>query len=306
VSEARAAVVVVTHDSRGDVGRCLDSVRHQPVPLEVVVVDNASTDGTPDLVRQRSPEAQVVALSENVGFGRACNLGARASTAPALLFLNPDASLCPGALPALLRILDDRPDVTVVGPRTRHPDGAIQVSTGPDLGLWREWRQRRRVLGVRARRSAALRREEARAGRESAPDWVSGSCLLVRRRAFEAVGGFDEGYFLYEEDADLCRRLRQDGGRVLFTPAADVVHRLGASMAPLGWRARVAYHRSHLRYYARHAGAPSRLLLRGFVLSRALVGWAAAWRAADAQRRRAFAELARSAWRGERPRATMP
>jgi GT2 family glycosyltransferase len=306
MTSPRVAVVVVTHDSLEDVTACLSSVAAQAVPAELAVVDNASTDGTPDVVRERFPAARVLALAENVGFGRACNLGARESAAPVLLFLNPDAALRPGALPALLRVLEERPEVTVVGPRTRHTDGAIQVSSGPDLGLCREWRQRRRVRGVRARRAATLAAEEARAARESEPGWVSGSCLLVRRRAFEEVGGFDEGYFLYEEDADLCRRLRQAGGRVLFTPAAEVVHRLGASMASAGWRAQIAYHHSHLRYYARHADAASHLVLRAFVLGRAFLGWATARRASDALRRRAFAGLARAAWRGGRPRATMP
>ncbi|MFN8094607.1 MAG: glycosyltransferase [Vicinamibacteria bacterium] len=138
--------------------------------------------------------------------------------APLVLFLNPDAEVLPGALPALAAVFDRRSDAGVAGPRTLNDDGTVQVSTGPDLTLASERRQRRLVAGVRDRAPWALAEADARHSREHEPDWVSGSCLMARREALEAVGGFDEGYFLYEEDADLCRRVRAAGFRVVFTP----------------------------------------------------------------------------------------
>ena len=149
-----------------------------------------------------------------------------------------------------------------MGPLTRNPDGSVQVSFGPDLTPIAEWRQRRLVRGVRERRPAALREAEARATAESEPDWVSGSCFLARREALEAVGGFDEGFFLYEEDVDLCLRVRRAGWRVVYTPAAEVRHALGRSMAQAPARARLEYDRSHLRYYRKHNGAAQTALLR--------------------------------------------
>ncbi len=149
-----------------------------------------------------------------------------------MLFLNPDAEVTPGrGRGPRSGVLDGRPDVGAAGPRTRSADGTIQVSTGPDLTLASEWAQRRLVRGVARRDQRALAEAEARHAREHEPDWVSGACLLARREALEAVGGFDERFFLYEEDADLCRRLRVAGWRVVFTPAAEVRHRLGHSMA---------------------------------------------------------------------------
>jgi GT2 family glycosyltransferase len=262
-AEALVAVVVVSYETREELLACLASVeREAGLPVETVVVDNASGDGSAAAVRERHARVLVIGNAENAGFGRACNQGAAATGAPYLLFLNSDAALTPGALPALVAVLEARPEVVAVGPRTRHADGTIQVSTGPDLTPWAERRQGRLVRGVRARSPWALAAAEARHSREHEPDWLSGSCLLVRRTAFAAAGGFDEGFFLYEEDADLCRRLRQAGGRVVFTPTAEVRHHLGRSMARAPERARLAYHRSHLRYYAKHAGPVARGLLR--------------------------------------------
>jgi hypothetical protein len=235
-----------------------------------VVVDNASSDGSVDRARGHDPAPAVVANPTNVGFARACNQGTKATTAPLVLFLNPDAALTAGALEMLVARLAAVPDVGVVGPLVRDPDGTIQVSTGPDLRLWAERRQRQLVRGVRRRDPAALREAEARHAREHEPDWLSGACLLVRRQALEAVGGFDEGFFLYEEDADLCRRLRAAGWRVLFTPAATVHHELGRSMAQAPEAARRAYHESHLRYYRKHNGVGERAGLRLLLLARAL------------------------------------
>jgi len=261
------------------------------VPVEVVVVDNASTDGSARAVRDRHPEALVIANPDNAGFGRACNQGWRATRAPLVLFLNPDAEVGPGALATLAAVLESRPEVAAAGPRTRSADGAIQVSTGPDLGWLAEARQRRLVRGVARRQAAALAEAEARHAVEHEPDWVSGACLIARRSALEAVSGFDERFFLYEEDADLCRRLRAAGGRIVFTPRAEVRHRLGSSMARAPERARLEYHRSHLVYYGKHNGALSAAFLAALLAARGALGWLQASLSGDPARGRESAEL---------------
>lgn len=262
----KVAAIVVSYNTREELLRCLASLAaHVRLPLEVVVVDNASTDGSAAAVRGAYPAARVLESPANQGFSAANNAGIRASSAPQVLALNSDAELTPGALATLSGLLDARSDVGVVGPRTLNPDGSIQLSFGPDLTPLSEWRQRSLVLGLRARRSGALREAERRASREHEPDWVSGSCFLARRAALEAVGGFDEGFFLYEEDADLCRRLRGAGWRVLYTPAAEVRHALGQSMARDPARVRLEYRRSHLRYYRKHNGRLFTALLRAYL-----------------------------------------
>jgi GT2 family glycosyltransferase len=244
--------VVVSYNTRELLLACLASLRGVTCPLEVVVVDNASADGSADAVRAQFPDARLIAGSENVGFSRANNAGIRAATAAYVLVLNSDATVTPGAVETMVEVLHRRRDVAIVGPRTLSPDGTIQVSFGPDLTPWNEWRQRRLVRGVKARRTAALREANERASSDHEPAWVSGSCFLARRDVLEQVGLFDEGFFLYEEDVDLCLRVRQAGYRVVFTSRAVVLHHLGRSMETASERAREEYRRSHLRFYEKH------------------------------------------------------
>jgi GT2 family glycosyltransferase len=257
------AVVVVSYNTREDLGACLRSLASPAATtLEVVVVDNASEDGSAAAARAERSDARVIENPENVGFAAGANRGWRETKAPFVLFLNSDAEVQAGSIDALAAVLEARPDVGIVGPRTLGADGRIQVSTGPRLTPLSEWSQRRLVVGVREGRPEALREAEFRHAREHEPFWVSGSCLLVRRSALEHVSGFDEDFFLYEEDVDLCARVRAAGWRVVFTPAATVRHRLGRSMEQAGSRPRLEYHRSHLRYYRKHNAALSTAALR--------------------------------------------
>jgi GT2 family glycosyltransferase len=266
------SVVVVSYETRDDLRACLDSLAaHGGPAVETIVVDNASTDGSADMVASDFPAVRLVRSARNEGFGAACNRGAAVAGAPCLLFLNSDALVTPGAVAALARVLDQQPDVAIVGPRTLNEDGTAQVSFGPALTPLAEWRQRRLVRAVARRDPDALRIAHERALRAQSPDWVSGACLMIRRRAFDAVSGFDEGFFLYEEDVDLCARVRALGGGVRFEPGATVVHRLGRSMARLPERARAEYDRSHLRYYQKHNGVLATLLLRASLAVRWLL-----------------------------------
>ena len=270
----RVTAAVVSYNTREELRRCLASLRaHAGLPCDVVVVDNASADGSADMVKAEFPAARLIRNPENVGFSRANNQALREATGAYALILNSDAELTPGALPALAALLDARPRVGAVGPRTRSPDGTVQVSFGPALTPRAEWRQRRLVRGVKRRDPAALAEAAARAAVEQEPDWLSGSCFLVRKEALDAVGGFDEGFFLYEEDVDLCLRLRGAGWGVLFTPAAEVVHHLGRSMQTDPARARLEYHRSHVRFYRKHNGPLLTAALRAFIGAGAALGW---------------------------------
>jgi GT2 family glycosyltransferase len=265
----------------------------------VVVVDNASTDGSADGLALPEAALAVVRNPANHGFARACNQGAAAAAGAYLLFLNPDARVEIGSVETLARALDEEAAVGIVGPRTLNEDGTPQVSFGPALGLVAEWRQRRLVRGVRRRDPAVLRRVEGMSATPSDPDWVSGSCLMMRRRAFEQVGGFDEAFFLYEEDVDLCVRARAAGWRVRYEPRAVVRHDLGRSMARLAARARLEYHRSHLRYYRKHGGALETALLRVRIVLESIAGWIGAAVRRDESERNAHSDALRLAIRGQ-------
>ena len=288
------AVVVVSYNTREDLGACLRSLASTAEnSLEVVVVDNAIEDGSAAVARAERAVALVIESPENVGFAAGANRGWRKTKAPFVLFLNSDAEVHPETIDALVAVLEARPDVGIVGPRPLGADGRIQVSTGPPLTPLAEWSQRRLVVGVREGRPEALRVAEARHSREHEPFWVSGSCLLVRRSALEHVSGFDEDFFLYEEDVDLCARVRAAGWRVVFTPSATVRHRLGRSMEKAGLRPRLEYHRSHLRYYRKHNGALPTLALRAAVGLRGALLWASGL---DRPLGRALLALARAGW----------
>jgi GT2 family glycosyltransferase len=261
------AVVVVSFNTRDDLLRCLASVTAGGAP-EVVVVDNASADGSAEAVARDFPAVGLIRNAANQGFAKASNLGWRRAAAPLVLFLNSDTEVPAGAIDTLAALLGRRPDVAILGPRTVDADGVVQVSTGPDLVPRAEWRQGRLVRGVKRRNPAAVARAEAIHSVEHEPAWVSGACLMTRRSVLETLGGFDEGFFLYEEDVDLCVRARALG-RVLFTPRATVRHRLGASMAKAPALARLEYHKSHLRYYRKHRGPVDVAVLRLLLLGRA-------------------------------------
>jgi GT2 family glycosyltransferase len=276
-SGPRTCAVVVSFNTREHLLKSLASLEAVLLPLEVVVVDNASDDGSAEAVAERFPATRLVRNPENLGFARACNQGLALARAPYVLLLNSDAEVRPGAVEAMAALLDRRSDVAAVGPRTVEGDGALQVSFGPPLTPLGEWRQRRLVRGVRARRASALAEAERLASVEHEPAWLSGSCLLARRDALAQVGGFDEAFFLYEEDVDLGQRLRQAGWRLLFTPAAEVVHHRGRSMERTPHRARLEYHRSHLHYYRKHNGPLATLALRAWLAATAAAGWLRAW-----------------------------
>jgi N-acetylglucosaminyl-diphospho-decaprenol L-rhamnosyltransferase len=289
-------VVIVSYECREPLLAALAALGGgREAALAVWVVDNASSDGTVAVVRARYPAVRVIANDRNLGFSVACNQGWHAGRAPLALFLNPDAEAAPAAIAALAERLAGRPDVGVAGPRTRNADGSVQVSTGPDLTPLGERRQRRLVRGVARREARALAEAEALHSREREVDWVSGACLMARRSVLEGVRGFDEGFFLYEEDADLCLRVRAAGWRVLFTPAAEIRHGLGHSMAKAPRRARLEYQRSHLRYYSKHNGAAACLALRALVAARGLAGWTRALAAGDRDARSEAIALTRLA-----------
>jgi GT2 family glycosyltransferase len=225
---------------------------------EAVVVDNASTDGSDRLVEHADTRVRLLRQDRNLGFARAVNAGLAATTAPLVLVQNPDCSLRPGAVAVLKRALDAHHEAAVVGPRILNPDGTIQESARGDPNLLTGLFGRTTVLSRLAPNLAIVRRNLAARqaledGAESAAvDWISGACMLARRQALSAVGGFDERYFLYWEDADLCRRLRSAGWTARYVPGAVVVHRVGGSSQSVPRLAIRAFHQSAYRYYVTH------------------------------------------------------
>jgi GT2 family glycosyltransferase len=246
-------IVIVAWNARADLEACLTSLESNPPSgsYDVIVVDNASTDGAPEMVATRFPQVRLIAAGGNLGFARANNIGMRAAEGDLVLLLNPDTLLPEGAVDRLIGRLE-RTGATAAGPRIVDDDGRVELSFGSMPGPLTEVRQRMLVRlhdrGVRVVSAIVERRTRV----EREVDWVSGACLLVRRRAADIVGLFDERYFLYWEDVDLCAALRARGGRILFTPAAEIVHARGRSAALNRVAVSEAYRRGQLAFYAKH------------------------------------------------------
>lgn len=247
-------IVIVSFNARADLERCLHSLHAAPpaVPHRIILVDNASSDGSVEAVRRRWPAIAIIERARNEGFAAANNAGIRAGAGELILLLNSDTLVPPGAIDALVARLAREPDAAAAGPRLVDGEGRAEWSFGRMLSPLVE--ARRAVVGrLYARRAPIVTWVIERASRrESYPDWVTGACLLVRRQAAERAGLFDERYFMYEEDIDFCAALRAQGGRVLFTPAAEVVHLRGRSARSAPAATRLAYHRSHTAFYAKH------------------------------------------------------
>ncbi|MFO7301269.1 MAG: glycosyltransferase family 2 protein [Acidobacteriota bacterium] len=246
-------IVIVNYNNRDDLAACLESLTAaRPQRLaRVIVVDNASTDGSAEYVAAHRPDVELIRQDHNSGFAAANNVGIRRATAPLVLLLNSDTIVPAGALDGLVERLEAT-DATAAGPRLVDGEGLPEVSFGPMLSPWGEALQRLRVR-LAARRSPLARRYIARlTGRERFVDWVSGGCLLVRRQAALDAGLLDERYFLYEEDVDFCAALRARGGRILFTPRVTVVHLRGRSVRRAGPPSTFHYDRSHVAFYEKH------------------------------------------------------
>ncbi|MFG2102617.1 glycosyltransferase family 2 protein [Micromonospora echinaurantiaca] len=242
----KTVAVVVAHNSARDLPMSLGSLRELPV-ADIVVVDNASSDDSVELAARYTPH---VIRSSNVGFGKAINAAVEQfPDAEAYLLLNPDAALTPESDAELVRVLQGDAKIGVVAPQMRYADGEPGISAGPDVSLAKEWLAALRVdhlVPDRVKRGLA-RSQRLRSrlpmldyldkgGSAAAADvaWVSGFCMLVRATAFREINGFDPSFFLYFEDVDLCRRLRDAGWRVVSVGTAWAMHRESTSTSAVG------------------------------------------------------------------------
>ena len=259
---AAVSVLIVSLDTKEYLARCLEALTRgaDAITTEIIVVDNGSTDGTQRLVAERFPTVQVIQSASNVGFGAANNRGARTARGRALLLLNSDCDLRPGALPRMAAELARDSAVGAVFPRLVNADGTLQPSIHGGLpslaGLVGDVfflsALRHRVYRTRVLNRWLLRSERRRHAASRDVAWGGAACMLIRREAWDAVGGFDERFFMYWEDVDLCKRLREAGHRLRYIPDAVAVHHWGkstaqrpASMLREAYRSRVSYFDKH-------------------------------------------------------------
>jgi hypothetical protein len=254
------SAIVVNYNAGQELRRALQSIADEMAdqPWEAVVVDNASSDGSADIALEFEPRVQIIRNEVNKGFASGVNQGFAATSAQHVLIMNPDCRLIAGAIAALCADLEEHPRCAIAGPKILNPDGSVQGSARGDPDMLTGLFGRTPVLGRVLRRMPLARRNVVsdhvvRSGDAGADvDWVSGACLLARRDPLIEVGGFDERYFLYWEDADLCRRLRHAGYSVRYVTGAGAIHRVGQSSRTARASAIRAFHESAYLYYATH------------------------------------------------------
>jgi GT2 family glycosyltransferase len=247
-------IVIVSFNARADLERCLRSLSEAPpaTPHEIVVVDNASSDGSAEAARRARPDAQVIALGENVGFSRANNVGIRATAGELVLLLNSDTIVPPGAIDGLVAALNETPEAAIAGPQLVDAAGRTELSFGRMVGPLNELRQQRLTRALDEHGLEAILRAAGLRAERAFPDWVSGACLLVRRTDADAAGLLDERYFMYLEDVDFCAAVRASGRRVLYVPQVVITHLGGRSRQAAPTATQRAYRRSHVAFYEKH------------------------------------------------------
>jgi GT2 family glycosyltransferase len=251
-------VVIVSYRCEGLLRDCLASLRENPpgVPMRVIVVDNASGDGTPEMVRREFADVELICQPHNSGFSVANNVGIGRGEAPYVLVLNPDTRITSGSLDTVLGVLDAHPEVGMVGPRLELDDGSFDHASRRSfptplsaLGHFTGVGRREGASGT----LAAYRAPEV----ESGPvDAINGAFMLIRRTALDQVGGFDPRYWMYMEDLDLCYRFAEAGWTTWYEPSATVIHvKAGTSGKRRSWRLNRAFHYGMYRFYRDHYAA---------------------------------------------------
>jgi len=273
-------IVTVTYRCGELVLSCLDALAadgllgdHADPGVEVIVVDSDSGDGTPDLVARAYPQATLLRQNHNVGFARGCNIGIKHGNGHKVLLLNPDAVVPPGAIAKLVAEMERYPRTAAVGPQLTCESGSAQIGTQCFPTLRSEFARHCMPIAKRLGITELGNEQPNRAG---TVDWISGACMLLNAKALDELGLLDEGFFLYYEETDWCRRARQSGWNVRFCPDVRVTHIGGQSVAESGQQTLSGLSAEHFRssrrrYFRKHYGLAVSLAVEAVHGARQLV-----------------------------------
>jgi hypothetical protein len=265
------SIIIVSWNTRALLATCLKSVIREAAQLrtEVILVDNASTDGSPAMVREQFPGVRLVENQANRGFASANNQGIRLASGRCVLLLNPDTEMKPGSLASLVGYMDANPRAGAAGSRLLNPDGSLQASSYPFPSLGRElWRllhlDRLRPLGVYEMHAWDMTRPRP-------VEVIQGASLMLRKAALEQVGLLDEDYFIYTEEVDLCYRLQKAGWELAYVPQSQVVHYGGQSTQQVAGEMFLHLYKSKLIFIRKHYGWGAAQLYKLVLLLASLV-----------------------------------
>ncbi|MGA7937861.1 MAG: glycosyltransferase family 2 protein [Kovacikia sp.] len=260
------SIILVNYNGAEVVLNCLRSLEQflQAIPYEILVVDNASQDGSPDLIENHFPQARLLRQQENRGFGTGNNVAAKIAKGEFLLLLNTDTQLLSDILPALVLLMKEYPDAGIIGPKLLNPDGSLQLSTAWEISICGEYKTRQQLKAYKEPKQQARIDQRFEALQEV--DIVVGAAFLIRKVLFDRLGGFDETFFMYFEESDLCYRAKQLGWKILYTPEVSLIHIRGHSVDKAGDRMVLEYRKSQLYYYQKHRSGQEQLVLRLYLL----------------------------------------
>jgi N-acetylglucosaminyl-diphospho-decaprenol L-rhamnosyltransferase len=261
------SIILVNYNGFFVISECLNSLKDilQSFDYEIIIIDNASTDDSIATIKDKFPSFSLICSQVNLGFGKANNLAAKHSNGEYLLFLNTDTILTENTPQILADYLTQHQDVGAVSPRITFRDGSYQLSCGklPNLaielldkiryGLDQKWHH---IFGSLYNKQHSTVQEKG---------WLTGACLMMRRDVFEQLGGFDESFFMYFEDKDICKRVNEAGWKVVYYPHTSLIHLLGGSSSGIQTSANTYYRDSQLYYYQKHLGKFQTAMLKFYL-----------------------------------------
>jgi GT2 family glycosyltransferase len=269
-------IIIVNYNSTDCLLNCLDSVYGDlsGMPATLWIVDNGSTDGI-DRVPARFPEVHLIMNQQNLGFGAAVNQALKHTSSAHIVLLNPDSLVIKGFFHTMIAFMEENPRIGIAGPGIRNADGSVQGSARsfptPLTALFGRSTLLSRLLPGNPLTRANVLTTVSDGVSPMDVDWVSGACMVVRRKAIDTVGGFDERFFMYWEDADWCRRMRHGGWRIAYFPLAEVIHHAGVSSGKRALGSLFEFHKSAYRLYEKYtpsASWPLKILILAGLLAR--------------------------------------
>jgi N-acetylglucosaminyl-diphospho-decaprenol L-rhamnosyltransferase len=257
----RVSVLIVSYNTRDLLRKSIDSVIYEP-DIEIIVVDNASTDGSADAVADAFPTVKLIRSATNLGFAGGTNCAARAAAGTDLLLLNPDARLTPGALECMLQLVRCHDRAAAVGPALVYPDGKPQAAAFRFPGMAQVTLD---LFPIPRLMDSRLNGRLHNTRHPITIDHPLGACMLIRGAAWRDVGPLDEGYFMYLEEVDWCQRAKRKGWQIWFEPRAVAVHHAGAATRQHAEAMHAQLWRSRLRYYQRFHGPLYNRVIRALI-----------------------------------------
>jgi len=269
-------IVIVNFNSTDCLLTCLESVYDdlRGMPATLWVVDNGSSDGIGRIIG-RFPEIHLISNQQNLGFGAAVNQALKKTASAYIVLLNPDSYVLKGFFYTMITFMEENPRIGIAGPGIRNPDGSIQGSARsfptPLTSLFGRQSLLSRLFPENPLTRANVLTAVSDGRHPMDVDWVSGACMVVRRKAVETVGCFDERFFMYWEDADWCRRMRHGGWKIVYFPLAEVIHHVGVSSSKRAIGSLFEFHKSAYRLYEKYAPSapwPLKILILAGLLAR--------------------------------------